>query len=31
LTRARILNAIYPKGEAIKRVVDFLGRSDETP
>jgi 4-hydroxyphenylacetate 3-monooxygenase len=29
LTRARILNAIYPKGEIIKRVVDFLGRSDE--
>jgi 4-hydroxyphenylacetate 3-monooxygenase len=31
LTRARILNAIYPKGEVIKRVTDFLARSDEAP
>jgi 4-hydroxyphenylacetate 3-monooxygenase len=30
LTRARILNAIYPKGEATKRVIDFLARSDES-
>ena len=30
LTRARILNAIYPKEELTKRVVDFLARSDET-
>ncbi|HVQ77487.1 MAG TPA: 4-hydroxyphenylacetate 3-monooxygenase, oxygenase component [Candidatus Binatia bacterium] len=29
LTRARILNAIYPKGEVTKRVLDFLGRDDE--
>ena len=29
LTRARILNAIYPKKEMIERVVDFLARSDE--
>jgi len=30
LTRARILNAIYPKEEVTKRVLDFLGRSDDT-
>jgi 4-hydroxyphenylacetate 3-monooxygenase len=29
LTRARILNAIYPKEETIKRVKDFLARSDD--
>ncbi len=29
LTRARILNAIYPKDEVMKRVLDFLGRSDD--
>jgi 4-hydroxyphenylacetate 3-monooxygenase len=31
LTRARILNAIYPKAEVMNRVVDFLGRSDDAP
>ncbi len=31
LTRARILNAIYPKEEVTRRVQDFLGRSDEAP
>jgi 4-hydroxyphenylacetate 3-monooxygenase len=31
LTRARIMNAIYPKGEVIERVQEFLRRSDETP
>ena len=30
LTRARFLGAIYPKAETIKRVTDFLERSDET-
>jgi len=29
LTRARILNAIYPKEEVTKRVLDFLGRGDD--
>jgi 4-hydroxyphenylacetate 3-monooxygenase len=29
LTRARALAAIYPKGEAMERVLAFLGRSDE--
>ena len=29
LTRARILNAIYPKDEVMKRVLDFLGESDD--
>jgi 4-hydroxyphenylacetate 3-monooxygenase len=29
LTRARILNLIYPKEEVMKRVLDFLGRSDD--
>jgi len=29
LTRARILNTIYPKEEGMKRVLDFLGRSDD--
>ncbi len=29
LTRARFLNAIYPKGEVIERVSRFLGNSDE--
>ena len=28
LTRARALNAIYPKEEAKKRVLDFLGDGD---
>jgi 4-hydroxyphenylacetate 3-monooxygenase len=30
LTRARILNAIYPKDEIIERVRNFLRESDET-
>src|SRR2546425_4215807 len=30
LTRARILNTIYPKEEVTKRVLDFLARSDDT-
>jgi 4-hydroxyphenylacetate 3-monooxygenase len=30
LTRARILNAIYPKEEVIERVQQFLRRSDDT-
>ena len=30
LTRARILNAIYPKQEVTRLVTDFLARSDET-
>jgi len=29
LTRARALAAMYPKGEAMERVLEFLGRSDE--
>ena len=29
LTRARALAAIYPKGEAMERVLTFLGQSDE--
>ena len=29
LTRARILNTIYPKQEVIQRVLDFLHRDDE--
>jgi 4-hydroxyphenylacetate 3-monooxygenase len=29
LTRARIVNAIYPKQEAMQRVLDFLGRDDD--
>ena len=28
LTRARIMNALYPKGEVMKRVREFLDRSD---
>ena len=28
LTRARALAAIYPKGEAMQRVLDFLQRDD---
>jgi 4-hydroxyphenylacetate 3-monooxygenase len=28
LTRARVLNAIYPKQEVMQRVLDFLGRDD---
>src|SRR5258708_15534968 len=30
LTRARAMAAIYPKGEMMERVLEFLGRSDET-
>jgi 4-hydroxyphenylacetate 3-monooxygenase len=30
LTRARFLGAIYPKADVIKRVSEFLERSDET-
>ena len=29
LTRARALAAIYPKQEAIDRVLEFLGRDDD--
>jgi hypothetical protein len=29
LTRARVLNPIYPKQEVMQRVLDFLGRSDD--
>jgi 4-hydroxyphenylacetate 3-monooxygenase len=29
LSRARALAAIYPKGEAMARVLDFLKREDE--
>ena len=29
LTRARAMAAIYPKGEIMERVLEFLGRSDE--
>ena len=29
LTRARILNALYPKETVMKRVLDFLEKSDE--
>jgi 4-hydroxyphenylacetate 3-monooxygenase len=31
LTRARALAAIYPKGDAMQRVLDFLQREDDTP
>jgi 4-hydroxyphenylacetate 3-monooxygenase len=31
LTRARILNALYPKREVMERVQDFLGPDDATP
>jgi 4-hydroxyphenylacetate 3-monooxygenase len=31
LTRARIMNAIYPKDEVIRPVLDFLARSDDPP
>ena len=31
LTRARALAAIYPKGEAMQRVLDFLQREENTP
>ena len=31
LTRARALAAIYPKNEAMQRVLDFLQREDDTP
>jgi 4-hydroxyphenylacetate 3-monooxygenase len=31
LTRARVLNALYPKKEVIGRVLDFLRRSDHEP
>ena len=30
LTRARALASIYPKKEVIDRVLEFLGRDDET-
>jgi 4-hydroxyphenylacetate 3-monooxygenase len=30
LTRARALAAVYPKGEVMERVLEFLGRDDET-
>src|SRR6202521_2389553 len=30
LTRARAMAAIYPKDQAMDRVLEFLGRSDET-
>jgi 4-hydroxyphenylacetate 3-monooxygenase len=30
LTRARFLNAIYPKDDVARRVTEFLDRSDET-
>jgi 4-hydroxyphenylacetate 3-monooxygenase len=29
LTRARAMASIYPKGEMMERVLEFLGRSDE--
>ena len=29
LTRARAMAAIYPKGEIMERVLEFLGRSDD--
>jgi 4-hydroxyphenylacetate 3-monooxygenase len=29
LTRARALNAMYPKGEVVERVRAFLGRDEE--
>jgi len=29
LTRARALAAVYPKGEAMERVLEFLGRDDD--
>jgi 4-hydroxyphenylacetate 3-monooxygenase len=29
LTRARAMAAVYPKGEAMERVLEFLGRSEE--
>jgi len=29
LTRARAMAAVYPKGEVMERVLEFLGRSDE--
>jgi 4-hydroxyphenylacetate 3-monooxygenase len=29
LTRARAMAAIYPKGQVMERVLDFLGKSDE--
>ena len=28
LTRARAMAAIYPKGEMMERVLEFLGRDD---
>ena len=31
LTRARILNALYPKQPVMERVLDFLGRDDDAP
>ena len=29
LTRARAMAAVYPKGQVMERVLDFLGKSDE--
>jgi len=29
LTRARAMAAVYPKGEVMERVLEFLGKSDE--
>ena len=31
LTRARVLNAIFPKEDAKRRVLDFLHRDDNLP
>jgi len=31
LTRARVLNALYPKKQVVDRVLDFLRRSDHEP
>jgi len=31
LTRARVLNALYPKKDVVDRVLDFLRRSDHEP
>jgi 4-hydroxyphenylacetate 3-monooxygenase len=29
LTRARAMAAVYPKGQVMERVLDFLGKGDE--
>jgi hypothetical protein len=31
LTRARAIASIYPKKELMDRVLEFLGRDDDTP